>query len=52
LRCFGALRVEETAEFLQISAETVLRDWKMARVWLLREVTRTAVPATDSTPLV
>ena len=38
LRFFGGLSVEETAEVLQISRDTVLRDWKMARLWLLREI--------------
>lgn len=40
LRYFGGLSVEETAEALQVSAETVLRDWKLAKLWLLRELTR------------
>ena len=40
LRYFGGLSVEETAEILQISTETVLRDWRMARTWLFRELTR------------
>lgn len=40
LRYFGGLTVEETAEVLKISPETVLRDWKFAKSWLLREVTR------------
>ena len=40
LRYFGGLSVEETAEVLQVSAETVMRDWKMAKLWLLRELTR------------
>jgi len=38
LRFFGGLTVEETAEVLKVSAETVLRDWKFAKVWLLREL--------------
>ena len=38
LRYFGGLSVEETAEVLRISQETVLRDWKMAKTWLLREL--------------
>jgi RNA polymerase sigma factor (TIGR02999 family) len=38
LRFFGGLSVEETAEVLRISPETVLRDWKMAKSWLLREL--------------
>ncbi len=35
LRFFGGLSVEETAEALQVSADTVMRDWKLAKVWLL-----------------
>jgi RNA polymerase sigma factor (TIGR02999 family) len=38
LRFFGGLSMDETAEALGISAETVLRDWRLAKVWLLREV--------------
>jgi RNA polymerase sigma factor (TIGR02999 family) len=38
LRFFGGLTVEETAEALSVSQETVLRDWKLAKVWLLREL--------------
>ncbi|HEU4890889.1 MAG TPA: sigma-70 family RNA polymerase sigma factor [Vicinamibacterales bacterium] len=38
LRFFGGLSVEETAEALNVSAETVLRDWRLAKVWLLREI--------------
>ncbi len=40
LRYFGGLSVEETATILQISPETVLRDWKMAKTWLFRELTK------------
>jgi RNA polymerase sigma factor (TIGR02999 family) len=40
LRFFGGLTVEETADVLNLSAETVLRDWKTAKAWLLRELTR------------
>ena len=40
LRFFGGLSVEETAEVLKISQETVTRDWKFAKNWLLRELTR------------
>lgn len=36
LRFFAGLSVEETAEVLQVSADTVMRDWRLARVWLLR----------------
>ncbi len=38
LRFFGGLSVEETAEVLGVSAETVMRDFRMARAWLLREL--------------
>lgn len=38
LRFFGGLGVEETAEILKVSPETVKRDWKMAKVWLIREI--------------
>jgi RNA polymerase sigma factor (TIGR02999 family) len=38
LRFFGGLSVDETAEVMRISADTVMRDWKMAKVWLLREI--------------
>jgi RNA polymerase sigma factor (TIGR02999 family) len=40
LRFFGGLTVEETAEVLNVSPETVMRDWKTAKAWLLREVRR------------
>ncbi len=38
MRFFGGLTIEETAEALQISRDTVKRDWKMAKLWLLREL--------------
>jgi RNA polymerase sigma factor (TIGR02999 family) len=38
LRFFGGLTVEETAEVLKVSPDTVLRDWKLAKVWLRREL--------------
>jgi len=38
LRFFGGLSVEETAEVLRVSEETVLRDWRLAKSWLLREM--------------
>jgi RNA polymerase sigma factor (TIGR02999 family) len=40
LRFFGGLSVEETAEVLQISPQSVMRDWKLARAWLVRELGR------------
>ncbi|HEY2472702.1 MAG TPA: sigma-70 family RNA polymerase sigma factor [Terracidiphilus sp.] len=45
LRFFGGLSVEETAEVLKISPQSVMRDWKMARAWLLAELApRTRLP--------
>ena len=38
MRFFGGLSVEETAEVLKVSPETVMRDWKLAKAWLLREL--------------
>ena len=38
LRFFGGLSVEETAEALKISPQSVMRDWKMARAWLMAEI--------------
>ena len=38
MRFFGGLTIEETAEALQVSRDTVKRDWKMAKLWLLREL--------------
>jgi RNA polymerase sigma factor (TIGR02999 family) len=38
LRYFGGLSVKETAEFLNVSPETVMRDWKFAKAWLAREL--------------
>jgi RNA polymerase sigma factor (TIGR02999 family) len=39
LRYFGGLSVDEVAEVLRVSPETVARDWRLARSWLLRELT-------------
>jgi RNA polymerase sigma factor (TIGR02999 family) len=44
LRFFGGLGVEETAEVLDISRHTVMRDWMLARTWLLRELRRNPAP--------
>lgn len=38
LRFFGGMSVEETAEVLEVSPETVKRDWKLAKAWLRREM--------------
>jgi RNA polymerase sigma factor (TIGR02999 family) len=45
LRFFGGLDVKETADVLKISEETVTRDWKFAKVWLMRELSRSRAPA-------
>jgi RNA polymerase sigma factor (TIGR02999 family) len=44
LRYFGGLTVDETAEALQVSPETVMRDWKMAKLWLLRALRHASQP--------
>jgi len=38
MRFFGGLTIEETAEALDVSRDTVKRDWTMAKLWLLREL--------------
>jgi RNA polymerase sigma factor (TIGR02999 family) len=38
MRFFGGLSVEETAEALHVSIQTVMRDWRIAKMWLLREL--------------
>jgi RNA polymerase sigma factor (TIGR02999 family) len=38
MRFFGGLSVKEVAEVLKVSDETVMRDWRLAKVWLLREL--------------
>jgi len=38
LRFYGGLTVEETAAILKVSVETVARDWRLAKLWLLREM--------------
>jgi RNA polymerase sigma factor (TIGR02999 family) len=40
LRFFGGMSVEETAEVLRVSPDTVVRDWKLAKAWLLRELSQ------------
>ena len=40
MRFFGGLSVEETAAVLDVSVETVMRDWKFSKSWLLREMRR------------
>jgi RNA polymerase sigma factor (TIGR02999 family) len=43
LRFFGGLSVQETADVLKVSPETVMRDWKTAKAWLLRELSRSSL---------
>ena len=42
LRFFGGLTVAEVAEVLKVSEETVIRDWRLAKVWLMRQIVREA----------
>jgi len=42
LRFFGGLTVEETAEVLGVSVDTVMRDWGFAKAWLLRQLSETS----------
>jgi RNA polymerase sigma factor (TIGR02999 family) len=42
MRFFGGLSVKEVAEVLNVSEETVMRDWRLAKVWLLRELHKTS----------
>jgi RNA polymerase sigma factor (TIGR02999 family) len=42
LRFFGGLSVGETAEVLDVSPQTVMRDWRLARAWLTRELRKKA----------
>ena len=38
MRFFSGMTVEETAEALHVSPDTVMRDWRIAKLWLLREL--------------
>ena len=40
LRFFGGLSVQETAEVLQVSPDTAVRDWRLAKAWLLSELSQ------------
>jgi len=42
MRFFGGMSVDETAHILDVSAQPVLRDWKLAKAWLNREMSRQA----------
>jgi RNA polymerase sigma-70 factor, ECF subfamily len=46
-RFFGGLSVEETAKLLKVSPETVARDWRLAKAWLLREISGKAGKETE-----
>jgi RNA polymerase sigma factor (TIGR02999 family) len=48
MRFFGGLSVEETAEVLKVSPDTVLRDWRLAKVWLAREMKKPVTKAVTS----
>ena len=41
LKYFGGMTIEEAAEVLEVSTPTVERDWKMAKIWLHREISKT-----------
>jgi RNA polymerase sigma factor (TIGR02999 family) len=45
-RFFAGLSVEETAEVLKVSPDTVLRDWRLGRAWLLKELGGSVTQAT------
>ena len=45
MRFFGGLSVEQSARALDVSVETVMRDWKVAKAWLLRELKAPSGPA-------
>jgi len=38
LRFFGGLSVQETSDLLHVSNDTIKRDWRLAKLWLLREL--------------
>lgn len=48
LRFFGGLSVEETAEVLSVSPDTVHRDWRLAKAWLQREMTKGKSPTAEN----
>jgi len=47
LRFFGGLTVEESADVLDVSPETVMRDWKFAKVWLGRALSKPGARSTQ-----
>jgi RNA polymerase sigma-70 factor (ECF subfamily) len=48
LRFFGGLSVEETAEVLKVSPDTVMRDWRLAKAWLTREMGKSKAGGNDA----
>jgi RNA polymerase sigma-70 factor, ECF subfamily len=48
LRFFGGLSVEESAEVLKVSPDTVLRDWRLAKAWLAREMGKAEANGNDA----
>ncbi len=50
LRFFGGFTVEETAEVLKLSPQSVMRDWKLARAWLAREIALSTHKREDPEP--
>lgn len=51
LRFFGGLSVDETAEVVEVSPQTVLRDWKLAKAWLYQEIKNEAISDESSLEL-
>jgi RNA polymerase sigma-70 factor, ECF subfamily len=45
LKYFGGLSVEETAEALQVSPDTAMRDWRVAKAWLYRRLSGSEMKA-------
>jgi RNA polymerase sigma factor (TIGR02999 family) len=50
LRFFGGLSVEEAASVLSVSPETVMRDWRLAKAWLQREMRGATLPNASAKP--
>jgi RNA polymerase sigma factor (sigma-70 family) len=50
LRFFGGLSVEETAQVLDVSPETVMRDWKVAKAWLFTQLSPAMPPRRSVVP--
>lgn len=50
LRYFGGMTIDETAEYLGVSSNTVVRDWELARAWLYRAINERAPDAASWAP--